>query len=310
VTSTAEEVKPAAPVGPRRIVVVTGLSGAGKTIFLRALEDLGFYCVDNIPAKLIPGLVDLSERTTEIRRLALGVDIREKNFLVNFSQVEQALRRSSWHLEVVFLEADTEIIARRFRETRRPHPLGEKYDNLRSAVSAERERLGDLRSAADRLMDTSAFTPHQLREHVLSSYGDEETGPGLRVRLVSFGFKYGTPTEADLVMDVRFLPNPYFVPELKPMSGLEYPVANYVLHQEPTRRFLGRFTGLLRFLLPWYIREGKTSLTVAVGCTGGRHRSPAIVERLRRSLDGVEGTTVDVIHRDVAEADARAAEPT
>ncbi len=277
-----------------RVVIITGLSGSGKTVALRAVEDLNFFCVDNLPVSLIGNLID---RTSGYRDgdIAIGVDIREKEFLVGIDRVLRSIRRSC-RLEILFLEAETEVLIRRFKETRRPHPLG---GDLVEAIRSERESLSVLRQNADRVIDTSSFSPHQLRHFISSLYAEGRGQKGLTVSLMSFGFKFGVPQNIDLLFDARFLPNPNFVPVLKPLSGTDGPVADYVFSHREAREFMEKIRDLIRFLLPLYRREGRSYLSIAVGCTGGRHRSPAVVEELAKEIR--RGTTaLDVVHRELS----------
>jgi UPF0042 nucleotide-binding protein len=280
-----------------QLVVVTGLSGSGKSTAIHVLEDLGFYCIDNLPVALIPRVVELWESSQEeVRRVALGVDARERHFLDQVPTVFAELRTRGVALEVLYLEASDDVLLRRFSETRRPHPAadgGSAVDGIRR----EREKLGALREASDRIIDTSGLTVHELRAALRDLIERTDTGV-MTVALLSFGYKHGLPTDADLVLDCRFLPNPFFVEELRHQIGTDQAVADYVLGRDETREFLQRITALLDFTLPRYQREGKSYLTIALGCTGGRHRSIALVEELRRLLDA-RGYRVLVRHRDV-----------
>ena len=278
-------------------VVVTGLSGSGKSTALRVLEDLGFYCVDNLPVALLPRFVELWETSREeVHRVALGIDARERLFLEGFQGAFDEIRRAGVRLEVMYLEASDDVLVRRFSETRRPHPaaLG---GTVEDGIRRERAALRELREVADRIVDTSALTVHELRAALRETLARADT-PVLTVSLVSFGYKYGLPTDADLAFDCRFLPNPFFVEELRTKTGLDPLVADYVLDRDDTREFLGHLEGLLGFSLPRYQREGKSYLTIAIGCTGGRHRSVTLVEELRRRLEA-SGVRVLVRHRDV-----------
>lgn len=278
-------------------VVVTGLSGSGKSTALRVLEDLGFYCVDNLPVALLPRFVELWETSREeVHRVALGIDARERLFLGGFQNAFDEIRRAGVRLEVMYLEASDDVLVRRFSETRRPHPAavgGAVEDGIRR----ERDALRELREVADRIVDTSALTVHELRAALRETLARADT-PTLTVSLVSFGYKYGLPTDADLAFDCRFLPNPFFVEDLRPKNGLDAAVADYVLKRDDTQEFLGLVEGLLAFSLPRYQREGKSYLTIAVGCTGGRHRSVTLVEAMRQRLEAA-GIRVLVRHRDV-----------
>jgi len=283
--------------GSLQIAVITGLSGSGKSTAIRALEDLGYYCIDNLPAVLIPRFLELCESSDEITRVALGVDTRGRGFLDELPRVLDEVRRRGHRVLVVYLDAADEALVRRFSETRRPHPMAEGSD-IAAGIRRERELLAGLRGDADRVLDTTAFTSHQLREELRSLFGRETGSTAMRVALVSFGFKFGLPADADIVFDVRFLPNPFYVDELRPQSGLDETVAAYVLADPATGKFLDLADEFFQFALPSYLREGKSYLTVALGCTGGRHRSVVLVERLREMLDG-RGAEVTVRHRDV-----------
>jgi len=283
--------------------VVTGLSGAGKSHALRALEDLGYFCVDNLPIALIPTFADLilSARGPERRNAAVVVDVREGRALARFPGVYRRLKqRVGRRIRLVFLEASDIAILRRFSETRRPHPLGIDQ-SLAEGIGEERRLLLPIRRLADQVVDTSSLTVHELRRRILESAGGAESVTPLIVTLVSFGFRRGVPPDADLVFDVRFLPNPNFVPSLRRFSGRHARVARYVMRSRTAKRFLKLTTGLLRFLLPQYIAEGKTYLTIGIGCTGGRHRSVAIAEALARALKGFRGIELRVRHRDALE---------
>jgi UPF0042 nucleotide-binding protein len=276
------------------IVILTGLSGAGKTIALHAFEDSGFFCVDNMPSSLIRKLVDLTSRTPSISKIAVGIDVRDRKFLSDFSDTVSALRKSH-KVEIIFLEALDEVLVRRFKETRRPHPLG--YKDLRKALHRETALLAPIRKEADKIIDSSVLTPHQLRKLVTESYlkkGHRE----MSVSLISFGYKYGVPKEADLLFDVRFLPNPYFIPKLKPLPGTSPNVRKYVLSLNETKLFFDKLNPLLDYVIPLYKKEGRSYLTVGIGCTGGRHRSPVISEEIRKRLVKKK-LNVSLTHRDI-----------
>ena len=284
-------------LGAAPLVIITGLSGAGKGSILRTFEDLGYYCVDNLPVSLIPIFADLTVKTGEERqRAALVVDIREGEALNNFPAVYERLRRTL-PATLVFVEASDSALGRRFSETRRPHPLAANLP-VREAIRRERARLEAIRALADVLIDTTRFTPHELRQFVVEHFAETDRQRGLLISLVSFGYRYGVPPDADLVFDVRFLPNPNFVPEYKPLTGKDRRVARYVASFPQTREFVSRISRLLAYLIPHYGREGKSYLTIAFGCTGGRHRSVAIAETLRRQLSA-RGQQAKVSHRDL-----------
>jgi UPF0042 nucleotide-binding protein len=281
------------------IVVVTGLSGAGKSTAIKVFEDLGYYCVDNLPPVLLPKIVDVvSEARGEGARVALGMDIRGKEFLPDLSRVLDELRRGRSAVHVLFLDAADEALVRRFSETRRKHPLAARGGAL-GAIRKERGILSPLREMADAVIDTSPFNVHQLRDALVRRFRREGAGGSLKVSVISFGYRYGIPVEADMVVDVRFLDNPNFVPALKRFTGLDRGVRDYVLEARATKGFLRRLSDLLLFLLPLYRKEGKAYFTLCVGCTGGRHRSVAVAEALGDILGKGKEPAV-VVHRDLS----------
>ncbi|ABC79924.1 RNase adapter RapZ [Anaeromyxobacter dehalogenans] len=283
--------------GPQ-VVILTGVSGSGKSTALRALEDAGFYCVDNLPIVFLEKLLELSGHTAgEVSRMALVVDAREGRFLVEAPRVIRELRQKGADVEVLFLDASDEALVRRYSETRRRHPLAGEGGTVPDGIAAERLALADVRGIADEVIDTTTLNVHELKRLVTRRFvaGD---GAKLGVTLVSFGFRFGIPTHADLVLDVRFLPNPFFVPELKPHPGTDPRVAEFVLGQADAKAFLERLVDLLGFLLPRYRNEGKSYLTIAIGCTGGKHRSVALAAALAERLEG-SGQPVRLWHRDV-----------
>ena len=255
-----------------RVLIITGLSGSGKTVALRAVEDTDFFCVDNLPVSLINSLITIISGQAGMKNIAIGVDIREKEFLSDIDRVLNAIR-SKCQVEILFLDADTDILIRRFKETRRPHPLGGEIEN---AIVSEQKILAPLKQKADRIIDTSSLSPHQLRKLVSSMYASAKEQKDLAVSLISFGFKYGIPQNIDLLFDVRFLPNPYFVPLLKDLNGTNKQVVDFIFQHAETREFIKKIKDLLNFLVPLYIKEGKSYLSIAFGCTGGMHRSPAL----------------------------------
>ncbi len=284
-----------------RFVIVTGLSGAGKSQAIRALEDLGFFCVDNLPVPLIPTFADLTQTRSDISRAAVVVDVREGESLASFPRVYRQLkRRKGITPTLLFLDADETMLVRRFSETRRPHPLAPTR-SPKEGLREERSVLLAIRKLADKIIDTSHLNVHELRRAVVAfAMGSDEPVP-LSVNVMSFGFRRGVPTDADLVFDVRFLNNPHFVPALRPLTGQDKRVARYVLVQKPARQFLKLTTALLQFLLPQYLAEGKAYLTVAIGCTGGQHRSVAIAEALAARLGEVPGAQVRLRHREIGD---------
>jgi UPF0042 nucleotide-binding protein len=276
-----------------RLVVVTGVSGAGKSTALRTLEDLGFYAVDNLPLPLVPKLLELLGARADLDRAALGLDARGGSFLAGASSLFADLRRQGHSVEVLFLDASDEILIRRFSETRRRHPLSDT--DIRAGVAAERRGLSTLRQEADALVDTGALTVHVLRALIQERYGRGEGDLG--VTLLSFGFKHGLPAEADVVLDVRFLPNPFFVPQLSALSGEDESVARFVLDDPAAREYVDQAEKLLRLSVQGFLREGKSYATVAIGCTGGRHRSVTIAKELGRRLGGE--FSLSIRHRDI-----------
>jgi RNase adapter protein RapZ len=281
-----------------RVLIVTGLSGSGKSTAIHVLEDLGFHCIDNLPVTLLPRFLELCANSEEhINRVALGIDLRERVSLREYPAVLTELRERGQRVEILYLEAADEVLVRRFSETRRPHPAAGGRDILQG-IRTERERLAGLRELADQVIDTSAYTVHELREHLQRPLANTSPEASLLVSVESFGYKYGVPTDADVMFDVRFLPNPFFVEELRAKTGLEAEVAAFVLQRPEAERFLSQVSTLLESTLPLYVREGKSYLTLAVGCTGGRHRSVAVAEDLRGRL-GIWGYRVQVRHRDL-----------
>ncbi len=282
-----------------RVLVITGLSGSGKTHVSRALEDAGWFCVDNLPIALIPPFVELVGHWPEPKPSALVVDVREPEFVRRFPEVFGKLRRRA-RASLLFLEADERALVRRFSETRRPHPLAFNQPVI-EGIREEREALRPIRKMADLIVDTSSYTVHQLRDYVKEHYALREETGRLVLAVMSFGYKYGVPPEADLVFDLRFLPNPNFVPRLKPLTGNDPKVVAYLKRQPETGIFLGKISSLLGWVIPRYIREGKSYLTIAVGCTGGRHRSVMVANALAADLEA-KVHAVRVYHRDVRQS--------
>lgn len=277
------------------LVIITGMSGSGKASVLKAFEDLGYYCVDNLPVGLIPRFADLVVQSPEIERTALVVDVREGTQLEALPEIVKSVKRIL-PTRVIFLEAKDAVLLRRFSETRRPHPLG-KNSTVKVSLRAERRHLRPIREMADLVIDTSKFNVHELRAYVTDRFHKKETGKSILVSCVSFGFRHGVPEEADLMFDVRFLPNPHFVPEFRPFTGRHPKVAKYIRSFPQTREFIQRISDLMVYLLPHYIREGKSYLTIAFGCTGGQHRSVLIAEEVSKRLRK-GGYKVKVVHRD------------
>jgi len=279
------------------LVVITGLSGSGKGTVLKCLEDLGYYAVDNLPVELIPTFAELTADSPNIARAALVVDVREKEGLQKFPALYRKLR-GTLATRLIFLEADDETLVRRYSETRRPHPLGRNRSILRS-IREERRALEPIRKLADYTIDTSKFNVHELRDVVRDLFARSDQRPGLVIYVTSFGYRYGIPPDSDLVFDVRFLPNPNYVPEFRPLSGRHPKVAAFIRKHPQTREFIDRVTDLLLYLIPHYVREGKSYLTISFGCTGGHHRSVMIADEIRRRL-AQAGYKVKVTHRDLA----------
>lgn len=284
-----------------RFVIVTGLSGAGKTQATRTLEDLGYFCVDNLPPKLISKFAEVCTQSGgNIEKVALVIDIRGGIFFDDFFEALNYLKKNEFKYEILFLEATDEVLIKRFKETRRSHPLSPDGRVL-TGITQEREKLREVKNIADIIIDTSKYEIRHLREKINKNYGDH-TYPEkqLSITVLSFGFKYGIPVDSDLVFDVRFIPNPFYIPELKQYSGNDEPVKDYVLKQEETVNFIEKLVDMLRYLIPNYIKEGKSQLIISIGCTGGRHRSVAIANEVYERLNK-ENYNSKIEHRDVAE---------
>jgi UPF0042 nucleotide-binding protein len=279
-------------------IILTGLSGSGKSQAIRALEDLGYFCVDNLPTTLIPTLAKLTLRGSDIEKVAIVVDVREGNFLSSFPKIYRQIRKiRGLNAMLIFLEASNSTLVRRFSETRRPHPLAPGR-SASEGIRDERARMATIRRMADEILDTSDMTVHELRQFFMGLSRDR-TRARLVVTVLSFGFKHGVPLDADLMFDVRCLPNPHFVPALRRRTGRDRAVVRFIEKDGSTREFIERLEGYLQFVLPHYISEGKSYLTVAIGCTGGRHRSVMIAERLSHSLASVAGAQIRTRHRDI-----------
>jgi UPF0042 nucleotide-binding protein len=278
------------------LVIITGMSGAGKTVAMQSFEDMGYYCIDNMPPNLLPTFWKLVRETGQFNKIALVMDLRMQDF---FEEINKAIATMDntplIRTRIVFLDATNEELVTRYKESRRAHPLA-KNERTIEGIKKERELLKDIRMKAQVVIDTSSITPRQLREKLIEKFKVKEKEM-FRVEMVSFGFKYGVPIDADVVMDVRFLPNPHYIPELKPQTGLDKDVYDYVMQQPETESFYKKFTDLLEYTLPGYKKEGKSNLTVAIGCTGGKHRSVALVERIANKIKA-DGYPVNVSHRD------------
>ena len=281
-----------------RIVIVTGMSGAGKSSVLRMLEDVGYFCVDNIPIALIPKFVCISaDSQGETSKLALGVDIRSGNALEDLDEILNEITESGYDSEILYLDASTDVLVKRYKETRRNHPLsrGGRVDKL---IETERERLEFLKEQADYIIDTSTMLVRELKAEIDKIFVSNQEFKNFYITVVSFGFKYGIPTDADLVFDVRFLQNPYYITELKPLTGNDKEVYDYVMNSASAEPFMNKLTDMVNFLIPRYIEEGKNHLVIGIGCTGGKHRSVTIANALYNELkDSNYGTKVD--HRDI-----------
>jgi len=281
-----------------KIIIITGLSGSGKSTAISAFEDAGFYCVDNMPVALLPKFLELPiESNSEITGLAFVMDLREKSFLYRYSLVFDSLKKKGYQFKILFLEADEETLLKRYSQTRRHHPLSQNK-SLVEGIRIEQEQLKELKITADKIIDTSRYTVHDLKSAINNIAQQSKNFAPMRINILSFGFKYGTPHDASLIMDVRFLANPYFVPELKDFNGKSREIKNYVLNNDEARRFIKKYLDLLDYLIPLYEKEGKAYLTIAVGCTGGRHRSVTIAEALFEHIKK-PGRQIIVTHRDI-----------
>lgn len=287
-----------ASVKLQSLVIITGMSGSGKHTACNAFEDLGYFCVDNLPTSLISRLIQMSDASGgELQELAIVIDVRLGEPLEGFEKLFGEIRQSHTHAKIIFVDASTEVLARRYGETRRLHPLAQDT-TLLEGIRAERRRLASVRTLADLVIDTSDFSVHDLRDFIYQNFQRTDQEEVLNVSLVSFGFKHGIPHNSELVFDVRFLPNPYFVPALKEQTGNDPSVAQYMLKQPETGEILGRIHDMLEYLLPKYTREGKKYLTISIGCTGGRHRSVLVANELQKRLKK-KGRKVNLIHRDL-----------
>lgn len=287
-----------ASVKLQSLVIITGMSGSGKHTAFNAFEDLGYFCVDNLPTSLISRLIQMSDASGgELQELAIVIDVRLGEPLEGFEKLFGEIRQSHTHAKIIFVDASTEVLARRYGETRRLHPLAQET-TLLEGIRAERRRLASVRTLADLVIDTSDFSVHDLRDFIYQNFQRTDQEEVLNVSLVSFGFKNGIPHNSELVFDVRFLPNPYFVPALKEQTGNDPSVAQYMLKQPETGEILGRIHDMLEYLLPKYTREGKKYLTISIGCTGGRHRSVLVANELQKRLKK-KGRKVHLIHRDL-----------
>ena len=280
------------------IIIITGLSGSGKSTAIASFEDAGFYCVDNMPVALLPKFLELPiESNSEIAGLAFVMDLREKGFLSTYSSIFESLKEKGHKFKILFLEADEEILLQRYSQTRRHHPLSHAK-SLLDGIRTEQEQLKNLKITSDKIINTSQYNVHDLKSVINDIAQQSKNYAPMRINILSFGFKYGTPHDASLIMDVRFLANPYFVPEIKALDGKSQEIKNYVLNNDETRRFLRKYLDLLDYLIPLYEKEGKAYLTIAVGCTGGRHRSVTIAEAIYEHIIKF-GEQIMITHRDI-----------
>ncbi|MCI5775096.1 MAG: RNase adapter RapZ [Aerococcus sp.] len=285
-----------------QLMIITGMSGAGKTIAMQSFEDMGYFCVDNMPPSLMSKFFELINRSSDINKICLVVDLRSGHF---FDHVTDALAQntidSRWETHVVFLEASDAALVRRYKETRRTHPLSSDGLSTLDAIQDERRRLQPIRALSDEIIDTGNLRPRELRELLMHQFNGD-SAKGFTIETISFGFKHGIPIDSDIVMDVRFLPNPHYVTELRPKTGLDQEVSDYVTDKEETQQFMAKFLDMLDYTVPMYEAEGKSSLTIAIGCTGGRHRSVTLTERTAQHLSDTFDYPVHVKHRDINRA--------
>lgn len=287
-----------------RIVIVTGISGAGKSTALKMLEDVGYFCVDNLPVPLLPKFMEmLILPGSEYSKVALGIDIRSSQKFIQLREILEDLRKKEVKFEILFLDASDESLIKRYKETRRSHPLAGE-GRVDKGIDEERKRLVFLKQQSDYIIDTSQMLTRELRSEILKIFVENKNYKNLYVTILSFGFKYGIPGDADLVFDVRFLPNPYYISELRPLSGNDAPVRDYVMDSPTAREFLYKLTDMVQFLIPNYVAEGKHQLVIAIGCTGGKHRSVTLANALYHALEQEEGYGLKIEHRDI-EKDAK-----
>lgn len=287
-----------------RFVILTGMSGAGKSTAMKMMEDIGYYCVDNLPISLLEPFMELSDQSGELQKVAVGIDVRSGR---PFEELEEALahaKETGWSFEVLFMEADDEVLLKRYKETRRSHPLAES-NRLETGIGLEREHLQKLRSQADHIIDTSHLLTRELKEEINRIFLDNQSYKNLFVTILSFGYKFGIPTDSDLVFDVRFLPNPFYVEGLRNKTGEDKEVRDYVMQFPEAHTFLDKLTGLIEFLLPNYVSEGKSRLVISIGCTGGKHRSVTLAKELYGRLINNEGYALKIEHRDITRNSGR-----
>lgn len=282
-----------------RFVIITGLSGAGKSQALKAMEDMGFFCIDNFPPALISKLADLFYESKNIDKVALGMDLRGGKLFGDIFSSLDFMKKNNYDYEIIFLEASDDVLIKRFKETRRKHPLSEG-GRIINGINEERQRLSEIRKTASSIIDTSNLTSSQLKQELSNIFLEGRKFKGIIINVMSFGYKYGIPLDADLIFDVRFLPNPYYIEELRPLTGNDAKVRDYVMKWDEAKKFLNKLEDMIEFLLPYYIREGKSQLVIAIGCTGGKHRSITIANALYELLRKREYSIV-LDHRDVGE---------
>lgn len=278
--------------------MLSGPSGAGKSTAVKALEDLGFFCVDNLPVTLLPKFMELISQTEDITKVGVVIDVREREFLKEFPAIFSTVKKAGYKGEVVYLEASDRALIKRFSETRRRHPLPEALSPA-EGVAKERELLNDIKASADSIVDTTGFNVHDLRRYLTDYFSSSAAGEKIIINVLSFGFRYGIPADADIVMDVRFLSNPYFVDELKGLTGRDRAVKEFVLSREETKTFIAKLKEFIDYLVPLYLKEGKSYLTIALGCTGGKHRSVVIAERFLEEVGSGPAGTYRAVHRDI-----------
>ncbi|QMT85299.1 RNase adapter RapZ [Companilactobacillus pabuli] len=294
------------------LVIVTGMSGAGKTVAMQSFEDLGYFCIDNMPPNLLPKFWELVHESGKIKKVALVVDIRSRSFydeifsMLSKMDEDEQEKHQKVDMKILFLNASNEELVSRYKETRRSHPLAME-GRLLDGIEKERELLSEIKSRASVEIDTTDLTPRQLREEIFDNFQESSVVPTFHIEVMSFGFKYGLPIDADIVMDVRFLRNPFYIKELKTQTGMDKPVYDYVMDDAETKNFYDKFYGLLKDIVPGYEKEGKTSLTIAIGCTGGQHRSVAIAQRLGTDLKKLD-YYVDITHRDMEKSQKKVIE--
>ncbi|MBP5197566.1 MAG: RNase adapter RapZ [Lachnospiraceae bacterium] len=282
-----------------RLVVVTGMSGGGKSTAQKMLEDFGFYCVDNLPVSLIEKFVEmLAEPNSEITKVALGLDVRTDQSFLEITQILRKLKKSGYEMEILFMDCNDESLIKRYKESRRFHPLSPE-GRIEDGVSKEREILEEIKKEADYVIDTSNLLTRELKEELNGIFVENKEYNSLMVNVISFGFKYGIPSDADMVFDVRFLPNPYYIDELKPLTGNDKPVRDFVMNCDEAEVFMEKLTDMVRFLIPNYVKEGKYRLVIAIGCTGGQHRSVTLANELYERLNGQGQYGIKLFHRDI-----------